>query len=107
MDNLYFIPNNIFTKYFKELIKYKNNYQQYLNYIYIHTHTHIQELYYAFYYISLSISMHMHGVTSQFIYKPTLQYLLYVIKKITNRINFFNWFVILIILSGILIFKYN
>ena len=35
MDNLHFIPNNIFTKIFKELIKYKNNYQQYLNYIYI------------------------------------------------------------------------
>ena len=109
MDNLYFIPNNIFTKNFKELIKYKNNYQQYLNYIYIYIyiHTHIYELYYAFYYISLSISMHMHEVTIQFIYKPTLQYLLYVIKKITNRINFLNWFVILIILSDILIFKYN
>ena len=25
-DNLHFIPNNIFTKFFKELIKYKNNY---------------------------------------------------------------------------------
>ena len=30
MDNLHFIPNNILTKIFKELIKYKNNYQQYL-----------------------------------------------------------------------------
>ena len=29
-----FTPNNIRTKFFKELIKYKNNYQQYLNYIY-------------------------------------------------------------------------
>ena len=27
IDNLYFIPNNILTKFFKELIKYKNNYQ--------------------------------------------------------------------------------
>ena len=35
MDNLYFIPNNILTKIFKELTKYKNDYQQYLNYIYI------------------------------------------------------------------------
>ena len=52
------IPNNIFTKFFKELIKYKNDYQQYLNYIF-------QELYYAFYCISLSVSMHMHGITSQ------------------------------------------
>ena len=34
MDNLYFIPNNILTKFFKELTKYKNDYQQYLNYIY-------------------------------------------------------------------------
>ena len=35
MDNLHFIPNNIHTKFFKGLIKYKNDYQQYLNYIYI------------------------------------------------------------------------
>ena len=35
MDNLHFIPNNIFIKFFKELTKYKNDYQQYLNYIYI------------------------------------------------------------------------
>ena len=34
MDNLHFIPNNILTKFFKELIKYKNDYQQYLNYIF-------------------------------------------------------------------------
>ena len=34
MDNLHFIPNNILIKLFKELTKYKNNYQQYLNYIY-------------------------------------------------------------------------
>ena len=27
MDNLYFIPNNILTKIFKELTKYKNDYQ--------------------------------------------------------------------------------
>ena len=33
MYNLYFIPNNIFTNFFKELTKYKNDYQQYLNYI--------------------------------------------------------------------------
>ena len=36
MDNLYFIPNNIFTKNFKEFKKYKNDYQQYLNFIYIY-----------------------------------------------------------------------
>ena len=34
MDNLHFIPNNVFAKFFKELTKYKNDYQQYLNYIY-------------------------------------------------------------------------
>ena len=34
MDNLHFIPNNILTNFFKELTKYKNDYQQYLNYIY-------------------------------------------------------------------------
>ena len=41
MNNLHFIRNNIFTKFFKELIKSKNDYQQYLNYIYIY------KLYYA------------------------------------------------------------
>ena len=34
MKILHFIPNNILTNFFKELTKYKNNYQQYLNYIY-------------------------------------------------------------------------
>ena len=33
MDNLHFIPNNILTNFFKELTKYKNDNQQYLNYI--------------------------------------------------------------------------
>ena len=58
MEILYFIPNNIPTNFFKELTKYKNDYQQYLNYIYIY------KLYYVSYCISLSVSMHMHGVTS-------------------------------------------
>ena len=58
MDNLHFIPNNILIKLLKELTKYKNDYQQYLNYIYIY------ELYQVSYCISLSISMHMYGVTS-------------------------------------------
>ena len=31
MDSLYFIPNNILTRLFKELTKYKNDYQQYIN----------------------------------------------------------------------------
>ena len=34
MGNLHFIPNNILTNFFKELTKYKNDYQKYLNYIY-------------------------------------------------------------------------
>ena len=57
-NNLHFIPNNILINFFKELTKYKNDYQQYLNYIY--------ELYYAYCCISLSVSIHIHGVTSQF-----------------------------------------
>ena len=44
IDNLHFIPNNILTNFFKELTKYKNDYQQYLNYIYIYIY--IYELYY-------------------------------------------------------------
>ena len=28
MENLQFIPNNILTNFFKELTKYKNDYQQ-------------------------------------------------------------------------------
>ena len=36
MYNLHFIPNNILTKFFIELTKYKNDYQLYLNYIYIY-----------------------------------------------------------------------
>ena len=41
MDNLPFIPNNILTKFFKELTKYKNDYQQYLNYIYMNYTIHL------------------------------------------------------------------
>ena len=33
MNNLHFIPNNIFINFLKKLTKYKNDYQQYLNYI--------------------------------------------------------------------------
>ena len=60
-DNFNFILNNILKNFFKELTKYKNDYQQYLNYIYIY------ELYYVSYCIFLSVSMYMHGVTSQYI----------------------------------------
>ena len=33
MDDLHFVPNNILTRFFKKLTKYKNDYQQFLNYI--------------------------------------------------------------------------
>ena len=41
MDNLHFLPNNILTRFFKELTKNKNNY------ISIVFKLYIQELYYA------------------------------------------------------------
>ena len=62
MDNLHFIPNNILTKFFKKLTKYKNDYQQYLNYIYIY----IYELYYASYCISLMYPCICMGLQASF-----------------------------------------
>ena len=56
IENLHFIPNNILTKFFKELTKYKNDYQYYLNDIY---RNYIMYLIV----ISLSVSMHIHGIT--------------------------------------------
>ena len=56
MNILHFIPNNILTKFFKELTKYKNDYQYYLNDIY---RNYIMYLIV----ISLSVSMHIHGIT--------------------------------------------
>ena len=53
MDKFIFILNNIYTKFFKELTKYKNDYQYYLNDIY---RNYIMYLIV----ISLSVSMHMH-----------------------------------------------
>ena len=41
MESLHFIPNNILTRLFKELTKYKNDYQQYLNYIYRNNNMHL------------------------------------------------------------------
>ena len=41
MNSLHFIPNNILTRLFKELTKYKNDYQQYLNYIYRNNNMHL------------------------------------------------------------------
>ena len=34
IEDLHFILNNILTNFFKELTKYKNDYQLYINYIY-------------------------------------------------------------------------
>ena len=49
MNNLHFIPNNnILTKFVKELTQYKNDYQQYLNYIYKNYIMHLIAYFYAF-----------------------------------------------------------
>ena len=60
MDNLHFLPNNIFTRLFKELKKYKNDYKKYLNYICKNYTIHLNVY-------LLSIFMHMHEVTSKYI----------------------------------------
>ena len=61
MDNLPFLPDNILIRVFKELTKYKNDYQQYLNYIYKNYTMHLNVYF-------LSIFMYMHEVTSQSVY---------------------------------------
>ena len=50
MDNLYFIPNNILTKFIKKLTKYKNDYQLYLNYIYRNYIMHFLMHYFFFFF---------------------------------------------------------
>ena len=62
MDSLHFIDNNILTILFKELKKYKNDYQQYLNYIYIY------ELYYASFCIFKYIHVYAWGYELVYIY---------------------------------------
>ena len=57
MNNIHSLANNILTRLFKELKKYKNNYQKYLNYIRKNYTMHLNV------YI-LSISMHLHDVTT-------------------------------------------
>ena len=49
MDNLHFLPNNILTRFFKELTKYKNDYIVivFKLYIYIYIYMCIHKLYYA------------------------------------------------------------
>ena len=51
MDNLHFTPNNILTKIFKELTKYKNDHQQYLNQLTKYKNDHQQYLNYIYIYI--------------------------------------------------------
>ena len=46
MNSLHFISNNILTRLFKELTKYKNDYQQYLNYIYIYMNNNMHLIVY-------------------------------------------------------------
>ena len=55
MDNLHFIPNNILIKFFKELTKYKNDYQQYLNYIYRNYIMHLIIYLYVYPYICMEL----------------------------------------------------
>ena len=57
MDNLHFIPNNILTKIFKELTKYKNDHQQYLNQLTKYKNDHQQYLNYI--YIYMNYTMHL------------------------------------------------
>ena len=51
MNNLHFKPNNILTNFFKELTKYKNDYQSYLNYIYNNYIMHLIVCVYIYIYI--------------------------------------------------------
>ena len=55
MDNLHFVPNNILTRFFKELTKYKNDYISivFKLYIYMNYTMHLNVYF-------LSISIHMH-----------------------------------------------
>ena len=55
--NLHFLLNNIFTRLFKELKKYKNDYKKYLNYICKNYTIHLNVY-------LLSIFVHMHEITS-------------------------------------------
>ena len=59
MDNLHFLPNNILTKFFKELTKYKNDYISIVFKLYIYRNYTMHINIYI-----LSIFLHMHEVTS-------------------------------------------
>ena len=59
MENLHFLPNNILTKFFKELTKYKNDYISIIFKLYIYRNYTMHLNVYI-----LSIFLHMHEVTS-------------------------------------------
>ena len=61
MDNIHFLPNDILTKFFKELTKYNNDYIWIVYKLYIYIYKNYT-LYFNVYF--LSISMHMHRVKS-------------------------------------------
>ena len=76
MDNLHFIPNNIFTNFFKESTKYKNDYQQYLNYIYSQKKIYIE--------IILCILLYIF----KYIHTYARSYKLVYIKDFASKIKF-------------------
>ena len=81
MDNLHFVPNNILIRIFKELTKYKNDYQQYLNYIGMN-YTMPLNVY------LLNISMHMHGLqASLYTHTHTHTHTDILISKIQKKSN--------------------
>ena len=55
MDNLHFLPNNILTRFFKELTKYKNDYISIIFKLYVYMNYTMHLNVYL-----LSISMHTH-----------------------------------------------
>ena len=58
MDNLHFLPNNIFTRFFKELTKYKNDHISIVFKLYLYrNYTMYLNVY------LLSIFIHMHEIT--------------------------------------------
>ena len=65
MENLHFLPNNILTRFFKELTKYKNDYIVivFKLYIYIYIYVYISYIMHLNIFL-LSIFMHMYGITS-------------------------------------------
>ena len=61
MDNLHFLLNNIFTRFFKELTIYKNDYISIVFKLYIYIYMNYT-IYFNVY--LLSISIYIHKITS-------------------------------------------